>query len=59
MPILLTVGRKTNTTGNELGNLPDWAVYNISADPHQDENIADKDSTLLFEMQSLFEAAKR
>ena len=52
-------GRKTNTTGNELGNLPDWAVYNISADPHQDENIADKDSTLLFEMQSLFEAAKR
>lgn len=52
-------GRITNETGNELGNLPDWALYDLTSDPAQDEDIADADTLLLNQMKMLFEEAKR
>lgn len=51
-------GPLTNATGNELGNLPDWALYDLTSDPAQDEDIADSDTLLLDRMKMLFEEAK-
>jgi len=45
-------GKERNITGNELGNLPDFALYNISDDRHQDENIAEQNPTLLRELKA-------
>ncbi len=50
-------GRKTNTTGNELGNLPDWSLFDLKDDPAQKEDMADDDRALLEEMKALFEEA--
>ena len=50
-------GRKTNSTGNELGNLPDWSLFDLKDDPAQKEDMADDDRALLEEMKALFEEA--
>ena len=50
-------GREENMTGNELGNLQEWSLFNLEDDPSQKENIADNDRVLLEEMKSLFEDA--
>lgn len=50
-------GREKNITGNELGNLKEWSLFNLEDDPSQKENIADKDRVLLEEMKALFEDA--
>lgn len=50
-------GRKVNATGNELGNLREWGLFDLDADPGQKENFADEDIALLDEMKEMFEDA--
>jgi len=40
-------GKATNATGNELGNLSDFGLYNIENDRHQDVNIAAENPELV------------
>ena len=35
-------GKKTNVTGNELGNLKNYALFNLVDDPNQEHNVAEK-----------------
>ncbi|WP_288241886.1 arylsulfatase [uncultured Bacteroides sp.] len=47
-------GSERNLTGNEVGNLPDFALFNIKEEPEQYCNIADKEAQRLEEMKSRF-----
>ena len=47
-------GEERNTTGNELGNLKDYAMYDLSADPLQRENIAGRNPELFEKMKEDF-----
>lgn len=47
-------GPKLNLTGNELGNMPEFTLYNLKEDPAQLNNLAKKDSVLLNEMKDEF-----
>ena len=47
-------GSERNLTGNEVGNLPDFALFNIKEEPEQFCNIADKEAQRLEEMKSRF-----
>jgi len=40
-------GKERNITGNELGNLPDFALYNIADDKHQDVDISPDNQALV------------
>ena len=51
-------GNRTNETGNELGNLPDWALFNLAEDPAQNNNIAYGDTMLLNHLKIMFEKTK-
>lgn len=35
-------GKPTNVTGNELGNLKEYALFNLEQDPNQQNNLAEK-----------------
>lgn len=52
-------GAVTNTTGNELGNLPDWGLFDLDKDPAQKNDIAAKEDVLLEDMKAAFEEAIR
>ncbi len=47
-------GPKVNLTGNELGNMPEFTLYNLKDDPAQLNNLAKEDSVLLNEMKDEF-----
>ena len=47
-------GRDRNETGNELGNLPDYALFNVVEDPAQQNNIADIEPERLEAMKAEF-----
>lgn len=47
-------GMERNETGNELGNLPEFGLFNIKKDPHQDNNLAKKETKRLEEMKKKF-----
>ena len=47
-------GPQFNITGNELGNLPDWALYDLSNDPGQRHDLALSSPELLSSMKSEF-----
>lgn len=51
-------GNRTNETGNELGNVPDWALFNLAEDPAQNNNIAYGDTMLLNHLKIMFEKTK-
>lgn len=48
-------GPVANITGNELGNLREWSLFDLGSDPSQKENIAEEEGALLEEMKTLFE----
>ena len=45
-------GDKTNKTGNELGNLPSDALFNLIKDESQKKNLADKNIFILKKLKS-------
>lgn len=47
-------GAERNSTGNELGNLKEFAMYDLSTDPHQRENIAGKNPEIFEKMKEDF-----
>lgn len=47
-------GPVRNETGNELGNLPDYGLFNVKIDRKQKNNIAKKDISRLAEMKQVF-----
>ena len=47
-------GPKTNQTGNELGNLTEYALFNVANDPGQVNNIASEEPEMLESMKSEF-----
>lgn len=47
-------GAERNSTGNELGNLDDFAMFDLSTDPLQRENIADKNPEKVEKMKQAF-----
>ncbi len=48
-----------NTTGNEVGNLPDFALFDLEADPAQKNNIAAQQPEVLEQLKAeFFEATK-
>lgn len=47
-------GPDTNLTGNELGNLPQWGLFNVANDPGQRVNVADKEPAVLKKLQTQF-----
>lgn len=47
-------GPKTNLTGNELGNLGEYGLYNVAADPAQQNNLAADRPQLLDSLKSVF-----
>ncbi len=47
-------GRKVNLTGNELGNLPDYALFNVKDDLSQQNDIAKQDTATLHRLVSLY-----
>ena len=47
-------GELRNTTGNELGNLPEFGLFNIKKDPKQEHNLAKKDPKRLESMKKKF-----
>ncbi len=44
-------GPERNYSGNELGNLPDYALFDMKADPSQMTDIADREPAKLEEMK--------
>lgn len=48
-------GAKFNITGNELGALDEYGLFNIAADRHQDNNIAQDNAELLESLKNEFE----
>ena len=47
-------GPKTNLTGNELGNLEEYGLFDLSKDPAQRHNIACENPVLLDSLRNLF-----
>lgn len=47
-------GPQTNLTGNELGNLPDFGLFNLKEDPAQLNNLAATDTVRLNDMKKTF-----
>ena len=47
-------GAQRNLTGNELGNLSDYALFNIKNDPAQQNDISAEEGEKLEEMKRLF-----
>ncbi len=47
-------GPLTNLTGNELGNLDDYGIFDLEADPAQRHNIAGSNPQLLDSLKTLF-----
>lgn len=47
-------GPVRNITGNELGNLPDWALFDLSSDPGQHHDLSDSCPDILEEMKQEF-----
>ena len=47
-------GPQRNDTGNELGNLPDYGLFNLSTDDGQKNNVATKEPVELEKLKSLF-----
>ncbi|MGI5847166.1 MAG: sulfatase-like hydrolase/transferase [Candidatus Cryptobacteroides sp.] len=48
------VGKKFHASGNELGNLDHYTLYDLSLDREQRTDIAEKEPELLEKMKSLF-----
>lgn len=48
-------GAKTNMTGNELGNLDEYGLFDLKADPYQLNNLASKYPDILNELKVEFE----
>ena len=40
-------GRRCNETGNELGNMGEYGLFNVKNDPCQQHNLADSEPELL------------
>lgn len=49
-------GRERNNTGNELGNLGEWSLFNLAEDPHQQHNIIDLNPEKAEAMKAAFKA---
>lgn len=47
-------GPERNTTGNELGNMPQFTLYNVKNDFAQQINVADKNTAKLEELKKRF-----
>ena len=47
-------GPQTNLTGNELGNLGEYGLFNLKKDPGQQKNIAESDTSALSEAKKVF-----
>ena len=47
-------GEKVNKTGNELGTVEDFALYNLKNDFAQNEDLAAKEGKMLEEMKAEF-----
>ena len=47
-------GQERNLTGNELGNLPEYALFNLKEDKAQQENRVVGNEPLLEEMKENF-----
>jgi len=47
-------GPERNTTGNELGNLSEFALYHVTEDEKQEVNLADQQPERLTEIKSRF-----
>lgn len=47
-------GPKTNLTGNELGNLPEWGLFNVVSDPGQQHDLAGAEPETLKKLQENF-----
>ena len=47
-------GQERNLTGNELGNLPEYALFNLKEDKAQQENRVAGNEPLLEEMKENF-----
>ncbi|MEN6363431.1 MAG: arylsulfatase [Bacteroidales bacterium] len=47
-------GPQRNETGNELGNLPDYGLFNLSTDDGQKNNVATKEPGELEKLKSIF-----
>lgn len=47
-------GAKFNETGNELGNLGEYGLFNIKIDPYQEHNLASEQPDVLERMKSKF-----
>lgn len=48
-------GPKTNNTGNELGNLDHWTLYDLKADPAQQTDISARKPGLLRRLKKQFQ----
>ena len=49
-------GPATNLTGNELGNLGEYGLYDLAGDPAQEHNLADTYPELLDSLKTVFYA---
>lgn len=49
-------GKERNVTGNELGNLKEYHLFNVVDDPAQTVNVADKNPEVLAKLRKDFEA---
>ena len=47
-------GPATNLTGNELGNMPDFTLYNMKDDPTQTTNVASQHPEVVEALKSRF-----
>lgn len=47
-------GPKTNLTGNELGNLGEYGLFNLKKDPAQQHNLAKENPQLLDSLNKVF-----
>lgn len=47
-------GRERNITGNELGNLSDWALFNLAEDPGQRVDLAASQPELLDSLRTVY-----
>ena len=47
-------GPATNLTGNELGNMPDFTLYNVDADPAQTNDVASQHPDIVDALKSRF-----
>lgn len=47
-------GSEQNETGNELGNIQDWGLFNLSEDPHQQQNLVNEETEIFKKMKNEF-----